>query len=288
MRVALIAAVALSGCLVSKTKHDELQSLYDAAKISYEQRFTEQEAALARGATHVQELERQVTDLGAEIRGLEQQAELTAAQLAELREANATSLKARSGLEGEIEAMSAALAELEKSRAGAERRLQQYRDLLSRFQALIDAGTLEVMVIDGRMVVSMKTDVLFASGSAALSADGKTAVAEVAGILASIEDRRFQVEGHTDNVPISSERYPNNWVLASARAIGVVEHMLGAGLAPERISAASFGEFRPADTNMTDEGKARNRRIAIVLVPDLADLPGYQELSGTETGEPAE
>ena len=128
------------------------------------------------------------------------------------------------------------------------------------------------------MVVEMATDVLFGSGSARLSGDGRAAVQEVAGVLAELSGRRFQVEGHTDNVPIRTAQFPSNWELASARAITVVNEMIEAGVPNENVSAASFGEFKPAADNETPEGRAANRRIEIVLVPDLSTLPGFDEL----------
>ena len=97
-------------------------------------------------------------------------------------------------------------------------------------------------------------------------------------MLQSIPDREYQVEGHTDDVPIATAQYPSNWELASGRALTVVRTMIEAGLGPERVSAASYGEYKPASDNDSDEGRAQNRRIEIVVVPDLSDLPGFEEL----------
>ena len=134
-------------------------------------------------------------------------------------------------------------------------------------------------IVDGRMVVALATDVLFGSGSATLSAEGKSAVAEVAAVLASIPDRKYQVEGHTDDVPIKTAQYPSNWELASARALTVVKAMIDAGVPADRISGASFAESKPAVANATPEGRSANRRIEIVVVPDLSSLPGFDELN---------
>ncbi|HVE81711.1 MAG TPA: OmpA family protein, partial [Myxococcales bacterium] len=145
-------------------------------------------------------------------------------------------------------------------------------------KTLIDAGKLKVRIREGRMVVALATDVLFPSGSSTLSKDGKAAIAEVAGLLASIPDRKFQIEGHTDNVPVRGGQYFANWGLAANRALTVLSTMIDAGLPPERISAASFGDSAPAKPNDTPENRAANRRIEIVVVPDLASLPGFDEL----------
>ena len=140
-------------------------------------------------------------------------------------------------------------------------------------------------IADGRMVLALPTDVLFASGKAKLSDAGKAAVTEVTAVLVTLHKRRFQVEGHTDNVPIKTPRYPSNWELSAARALGVVKTMLEANMTGALVSAAGFGEFRPVATNDTPEGRGANRRIEIVLVPDLSSLPGFSELKKAMDGK---
>ena len=186
--------------------------------------------------------------------------------------------KDKSRLQASVTDMTTALAELEKRRAEAEARVQEFKKLLERFQKLIEAGKLKVKIVEGRMVVELATDILFASGSANLSKEGKAAIVEVSGLLASIPGRDFQVAGHTDNVPIATAQYPSNWELAGARAITVVRTMVGAGMPPERISAASFADTKPVASNDSNETRAQNRRIEIMVVPDLSTLPGTEEL----------
>ena len=171
-----------------------------------------------------------------------------------------------------------ALAELQRRKVAADKRVAEFRRLLARFQKLIDAGKLKIHIIEGRMVLVLPTDILFPSGSAKLSKGGKTAIREVAGVLASMPDRKFQVEGHTDNVPIRTRRFRSNWELASARALGVVKEMMASGMSGQLLSAASYGDYQPIATNDTAEGRKANRRIDIVLVPDLSTLPGFAEL----------
>jgi chemotaxis protein MotB len=137
---------------------------------------------------------------------------------------------------------------------------------------------LKVRIREGRMVVELATDILFPSGSATLSKDGKAAIVEVAELLKSIPDRKFQIEGHTDDVPTGKGQYKTNWELASARSLTVLHTMQDAGMPAERISASSYGDSRPAKANDSPENKAANRRIEIVLVPDLSGLPGFDEL----------
>ncbi|MBM4282526.1 MAG: endoflagellar motor protein [Deltaproteobacteria bacterium] len=174
--------------------------------------------------------------------------------------------------------MRSALDELNRRKAEADARVAEYRALLARFRALIDAGKLNVKIIDGRMVVALASDILFPSASAALSKEGRAAIDEVAVVLASIPDRRFQVEGHTDDLPIKTAQFPSNWELAAARALTVTRAMVDAGLPEARVSAASYGAAKPAVTSATPEGRAQNRRIEVVVVPDLSTLPGFDEL----------
>ena len=98
-------------------------------------------------------------------------------------------------------------------------------------------------------------------------------------MLAEFPDRRFQVEGHTDDVPISTERFPSNWELSSARALAVVRLLVEGGISPENVSGAAYGEYQPVASNDDRNGRARNRRIEIVMLPNLdviaeAQLPG--------------
>lgn len=214
-------------------------------------------------------------------RSLEEALAAERAKARGLEAEKAAIVKDRSRLESSVGEMQLALAELSKRKAEADARITEYRELLARFQSLIDAGKLRVKIVEGRMVVELASDVLFAPGSATLSKEGKAAIVEVAGLLASIQDRKFQVEGHTDNVPIATAMYPSNWELGAARALTVLKTMADAGMPPTRISAATFGDSKPAQPNDTPEGKAANRRIEIVVVPDLSSLPGFDELNRT-------
>jgi chemotaxis protein MotB len=203
--------------------------------------------------------------------------------LAEVRASDAETelaevIKARSKLAASVEEMQAALAELQRQRQQAEVRLAVYRSVLAKFKEMIDNGKLKVKVVDGRMVLQLQTDILFGSGSAKLSDEGALVIQQVGKLLSELPDRRFQVEGHTDNVPIKTKTYPSNWELAADRAINVVKEMVAAGMPDSRVSAAAFAETRPNASNQTEEGRALNRRIEIVLVPDLSDLPGADEI----------
>lgn len=192
----------------------------------------------------------------------------------------------RSALQSSVEEMQGALREQRRRQAEADARIASFRALLDRFRPLIDTGKLKVQIVDGRMVLVLATDILFAPGSASLSDEGKSAIADVAGVLASFPDRAFQVEGHTDNDPIATRRYPSNWDLAADRALNVVKAMIEGGLPATQVSGASYGEQKPIASNDEDAGKALNRRIEIVILPDLSKLPGFDELKRLQPASP--
>lgn len=170
-----------------------------------------------------------------------------------------------------------ALEQARKRQAEAEARDAIYRRLRERLQSMIDAGKLNVRIVRGRMVIDLKQDILFPSGSATLSDIGQETLGEVADALAEFPDRSFQVEGHTDNVPIKTDRFPSNWELSTARAVSVVKLFQKRGMQPENLSAAGYGEFQPRADNGSAEGRTLNRRIEVVMVPDLQALPDLVE-----------
>lgn len=185
----------------------------------------------------------------------------------------------KESLRASIVQMKQALQEMSERKKETERRMAEFRRLVSRLKSFTESGQLTVKIVDGRMVVALPGDVLFKSGSARLSEEGGKTVTSVANILKDIGKRDFQVEGHTDNVPIKTSQFPSNWELASQRAANVVKQMLDAGMPKNRISVASFADTRPVASNDEAEGRQLNRRIEIVIVPDMSALPGYDELN---------
>lgn len=273
MRTVLILALLAGGC-VGKQKYLDLEAAHAQSLVELEQVRTDRNELredVVTASEQLAALERDLEAKKSQLAALEK-------QLTEERGEKAELLKTRAKLNASISEMTKALDELAARKSQAEARVADFRDLITRFQSLIDSGRLQVRIIDGRMVVQLATDILFSSGSASLSAEGREAVREVAKIFTEIPERSFQVEGHTDDVPIRTDRFPSNWELASARALTVVREMLDAGLSPGRVSAASYAEYAPVAPNRTAEGKALNRRIQIVIVPDLDGLPGFEEL----------
>jgi chemotaxis protein MotB len=219
-----------------------------------------------------------------EIARLTEQLEAARARQLALQNQLTETVHGSSALKASIQDMQKALAALEAQRRQTEARIAEYRKLLDSFKKLIDAGKLKVKVVAGRMVVELPADILFASGSIELSSAGTASLGEVGRILAQMKERQFQVEGHTDDQPIRTSRFPSNWELAAGRAIAVASILIKSGVAPTNVSAASYGEFRPAASNAKPEGRAQNRRIEIVLVPDLSKVPGFEELEKASRG----
>jgi chemotaxis protein MotB len=176
------------------------------------------------------------------------------------------------------------LEELKKQQAAAEARAADFQALIAKFQKLSDAGKLKVVLRDGRMIIELPNDVLFDSGKDDLKSEGKSTLAEVAKVLKTVPGRKFQVAGHTDNVKIQTTRFPSNWELSAARAVTVTRLLQDDGVAPESLSAAGYGEFNPAAPNDTPEGRAKNRRIEITLVPNLDE---FVKIAGAASTPPA-
>ena len=187
--------------------------------------------------------------------------------------------KSKGKLTQEKEATAAELAELRKQRAAAEKRLAAFKQLRDRFKKLVDTGKLQVVFRSGQMVLKLPSGILFPSGQAALTKDGEAALAEVTKILTEFKERRFVIAGHTDSDRLKSKKFRDNWDLSNARALSVVKFMIAAGFPAKNLAASGYGEFDPVAPNDTDTNKQQNRRIEIILGPDLSELP---TLTGAE------
>jgi len=173
-------------------------------------------------------------------------------------------------LQGELSATKEELDELRRQRAEVD---QQFADLTRKLQASIDAGDLEVYMRRGLIMIGLSSQVLFPSGKAELSERGQKALAKIATVLVEVPDRRLQVVGHTDNEPIGTKlEWKDNWELSTARSLTVTRFLVEKGVKPESLSAAGNGEFDPVASNGNSKGRKRNRRIELVLVPDLSAL----------------
>ena len=179
----------------------------------------------------------------------------------------------RGNLGGELESAKKRMDELRKAQVQAEARAAQFRKLVTQFKTLTDAGKLQVEIRENRMIVRLGDKILFDPGKTDLKPEGKEALTQVTTVLKELQNRNFQIAGHTDNAPMKSAKFRSNWDLSTARAVEVLNYMVGAGMEPKRVSAAGYADTSPVATNDTSENKAKNRRIEITLVPNLDDLP---------------
>ena len=172
-------------------------------------------------------------------------------------------------LQQELSESQAQMTTLRNIEIETKRRNQIYENFVNTLKTMIDGGQLTVSIEQGRIVINLPNNVLFKSGSANLNPEGEEALTQIGSVLSQFSDRRFQIEGHTDNKPIKSAQFPSNWELSTSRALTVVHLLTDIDVDPENISAAGFGEFRPRADNETEEGRQLNRRIEIIMLPNL-------------------
>jgi len=276
------------GCVTTGTFDKKVAELQQVTA-DHDKAAAEREQALK---TRIADLEKQVADLDAKLKatqaerdGLQKSLDDTTALAGELKKRleklgqNVDKLTSEKGeLARTLEDAKGRLEELRKQKLAAEARAATFRSLMEKLRSMIDAGQLKVIIRDGRMLIALESDVLFDSGKTNLKPAGQTALAKVAQVLAGITDRKYQVAGHTDDVPIHTARFPSNWELSTARAVEVVNFLIANGMKPQQVSAAGFGEFDPVVANDSPEHRAQNRRIEIVLQPNLSELPSLENL----------
>jgi chemotaxis protein MotB len=157
-----------------------------------------------------------------------------------------TDLEAQlASLSTNLDASKDELTALRAQRADAEKRLAAIDDIQKQFARMIDTGQLKVTARRGSLVLSLPSEVLFPSGIAELSKPGELAVLEVGITLKRFPDRRFLVIGHTDDVPLKSATYKDNWELSTARALTVTRFLVQAGMNPKNLLSAGSGEHDP-------------------------------------------
>jgi len=151
--------------------------------------------------------------------------------------------------------------------------LTQISDLVTeKFTQLINDQMIQVSSNELWLQIELKDSILFSSGSADTSDQAQKIFDEIAGILKNYSNP-VQVEGFTDNIPIKSVKYPTNWELSTARASAIVKYLASKGVAPERLSAVGYGEYQPVAANDNDEGRAQNRRVAIMIAKRKMNRP---------------
>ncbi len=179
-------------------------------------------------------------------------------------------------LKKDLEASSTRLAELEKMMADKEAAMNKLKETLSKSLKAFEGKGLTVTERDGKVYVSMENKLLFESGSWTVGSEGKKAVDLVGKVLGDNPEISVLIEGHTDNDKITGTiggGVENNWDLSTKRATAIVNILsANAKVKKENLTAAGRGEYAPLMSNETAEGKAKNRRIEIILTPKLDEI----------------
>ncbi len=274
---AVALALAMGGCTV-------MESTY-VKKVNEADRLAKELAALQQKYT---DLSNENSALKARIAGLTTNLENTAGERDKMAADNReleNLLKAKSdslsqtivelrqkvaALENENAGLKQEIAALQKSREETQKASKTYEDLVAKMKGEIAKGEITISELKGKLTVNMVDAILFDSGKAEVKPEGQAVLQKVISILKDVKDKAIRTEGHTDNVPIVgmlAKKYPTNWELSAARAINVTRYLQDQGIDPAHLSAAAYGEYKPVAANDTPEGKAKNRRIEIILVP---------------------
>jgi chemotaxis protein MotB len=249
-----ILSAALGGC-VSQGRYDAAVS--DASKARaqlIEQRSAAEKQRLAD--------RRALSELESELATERIRYETATKNAAEL-------LQTKDALAVTVEDFRQRMNELRRAQAAADSRASLFREVALRLKRMIDAGDLRIALRSGRMVLMLPNDVLFDSGKTEIKARGKEALAQVAAVLSSMPERRFQVAGHTDDQPIRFSGFTSNWQLSGERALRVVEFLVKSGMQAGALSTAGYGEHDPFVANDGADGRSQNRRIEITLQPNI-------------------
>ena len=173
-------------------------------------------------------------------------------------------------LQQELSSRSARVDELEGLIAAKEAKMQQLKDAVSAALSGFEGKGLTVERKNGKVYVSMENKLLFGSGSWAVGAQGRNAVVNLAGVLRQNTDIDVLIEGHTDDVPYGGKgAVADNWDLSTKRATAIVRILIENNVSPEQITAAGRSKYMPVASNVSSSGKAKNRRIEIILAPNL-------------------
>lgn len=162
--------------------------------------------------------------------------------------------------------------DLEKQKTDEVQKLKStYDNLVTDMKKEIEQGSIQITQLQNKLSVSLVDKIVFNSGEAEVNDQGKQVLKRVADILKKVKGKQILIEGHTDNVPIGGalkEKFPSNWELSTTRATSVARYLQDVGgIDPKILSAAGYAHFRPVADNSTPEGRSKNRRIEIVLVP---------------------
>jgi chemotaxis protein MotB len=285
-----LALITTVSCGYSEDEWQAQLKKYDELLAEHQREEQEAEAIRAELETtkaQVESLRGELQKMGVNMESLNEQLQQTGTQKAQLAKS--------------LQELQRALDEYKARAAQLERIKQRFEVLRDKLKKLTELG-LKVEIRRNRMVIRLPGDVLFASGNDKLRPEGNRvldAVAEVIRNDKQLSSRYFQVAGHTDNKPLSGGRFGDNWGLSTMRAREVLVYLIaplpppdakppapaakdkgkgGGGLTAERLHAAGYGETDPVAKNDTDEGRQQNRRVELVLMPDVEEMLDLRSL----------
>ncbi|MAQ76429.1 MAG: cell envelope biogenesis protein OmpA [Aquimarina sp.] len=244
----------------TRAQRDELQRKYDATlasynslKDSYDALEKNSSAAIAANSKKNREL---------------------LAQLEQKEQALAQERNRLDQLQRDLQARSKRVDELEGLIAAQDAKMQALKTAISNALRNFEGKGLTVEERNGKVYISMENKLLFDSGSWAVGSQGRQAVKQLGSVLAENPDIAVLIEGHTDNVPyMGNGQLSGNWDLSTKRATAIVNLLLeNSQIDPKNLTAAGRGEFSPIASNETTEGKAKNRRIEVILTPKLDEI----------------
>ena len=236
---------------IAKNEYDALKSKFDNLTESYDVLSTQSSQKLSEQSQKNQEL---------------------LSQLQEKEDKLAKESTRLQNLERELSARQAQITELQNLIDAREAQMQQLKNAISNALHNFEGKGLTVEHKNGKIYVSMENKLLFNSGSWAVGSEGKRAVEQLAAVLNQNTDINVLIEGHTDNVPYTGAALLDNWDLSVKRATAIVRILHDSGVQPTQITAAGRSEFMPVASNETNDGKAKNRRIEIILAPNLDEI----------------
>ncbi|MBQ6190862.1 MAG: OmpA family protein [Bacteroidaceae bacterium] len=272
----VVATVLLSSCVVSKKKYEiaeagRLAALYSRDSLADLLGMARNDYAILDELKN--NLEADTALLKSSIRNYQA---LLATGQDENQKLNANLSKLNADLNkkmSELQDREKTIAELQKM---IDQQKKKVKDLLNSVKdALLgfSSDELSVREEDGKVYVAMSDKLLFESGKAVVNQQGREALGKLAQVLNKQTDIDVYIEGHTDNVPIKTAVFQDNWDLSVIRATSVVRILTQTyGVNPLQIQPCGRGEFKPVDVNTTAEGKARNRRTEIIMAPRLDKL----------------
>ncbi|NMM50257.1 OmpA family protein [Marinigracilibium pacificum] len=271
----------LTSCVVSKKKYDE--ALVEKSRLIAENAGNEKKINHYKGEN--QQLKSTINSLESSNSELEQKLSSTISSfesslsqkersLLQKESQLDSALRENRNLNEDLNSRAEKINELEAMIAEKNAAVEKIRNIVSNALLNFEKSDLTVSIQNGKVYVSLSEQLLFKSGSKDIDPKGIEAIKQLANVLKSQSDINIMVEGHTDNVPISSKgRYMNdNWDLSVMRATEVVRALISNGVDPTLIIASGRGEHHPISENNSKEGKSKNRRTEIILTPDLNSL----------------